>query len=159
MLTECNQSSFAFHPLGAREVTARFDGGTMTSDAGGRLLGEVEAHTKLLAGFARCFDAHRDSELIEHILEELIKQRVFALALGYEDLNDHDQLRADPLLATLLGKTDFLVVVPQYDDPADARVLETFVRLFPDRRVRGLRAVDLAWGLGAFHCITQQQPA
>jgi agmatine deiminase len=52
-----------------------------------------------------------------------------------------------------------LVVVPQYDDPADARVLETFVRLFPDRRVRGLRAVDLAWGLGAFHCITQQQPA
>ena len=108
MLTECNQSSFAFHPLGAREVTARFDGGTMTSDAGGLLLGEVEAHTKLLAGFARCFDDHRDSKLIEHTLEELIKQRVFALALGYEDLNDHDQLRADPLLAALVGKTDVL---------------------------------------------------
>jgi hypothetical protein len=87
-------------------VTARFDGGTITSDAGGLLLREVEAKTGLLGDLARCFDDFRDPELIEHSVEELIKQRVFGLALGYEDLNDHDQLRADPLLATLVGKRD-----------------------------------------------------
>ena len=106
MPTECNERSFGFQPLGGREVTARFDGGTITSDAGGLLLREVEAKTGLLADLARCFDDFRDPELIEHSVEELIKQRVFALALGYEDLNDHDQLRADPLLATLVGKKD-----------------------------------------------------
>jgi hypothetical protein len=87
-------------------VTAGFDGGTITSDAGSLLLREVEAKTGLLAELACCFEDFRDPELIEHSVEELIKQRVFALALGYEDLNDHDQLRADPLLATLVGKQD-----------------------------------------------------
>jgi hypothetical protein len=106
MPTECNERSFDFQPLGSREVTVRFNGGTITSDAGGLLLREVEAKTSLLADLARCFDDFRDPELIEHSVEELIKQRVFALALGYEDLNDHDQLRADPLLATLVGKRD-----------------------------------------------------
>ena len=106
MLTECNERSFDFQPLFKREVTARFDGGTITSDAGGLLLREVEAKTGLLADLARCFDDFRDPDLIEHSVEELLKQRVFALALGYEDLNDHDQLRADPLLATLVGKRD-----------------------------------------------------
>ena len=106
MPTECNQRSFDFQTLGSREVTARFDGGTITSDAGGLLLREVEAKTGLLADLAHGFDDYRDPELIEHSVEELIKQRVFALALGYEDLNDHDQLRADPLLATLVGKAD-----------------------------------------------------
>ena len=106
MPTECNERSFDFQPLFSREVTARFDGGTITSDAGGLLLGEVEAKTGLLADLAHCFDDFRDPELIEHSVEELLKQRVFALALGYEDLNDHDQLRADPLLATLVGKRD-----------------------------------------------------
>jgi hypothetical protein len=106
MPTECSGRSFDFQPLGSREVTARFDGGTITSDAGGLLLQEVEAQTRLLADLAGCFDDFRDPELIEHSVEELIKQRVFALALGYEDLIDHDQLRADPLLATLVGKRD-----------------------------------------------------
>src|SRR6188508_2694284 len=106
MPTECSSRGFDFQPLGRREVTARFDGGTITSDAGGLLLREVEAQTGLLAELARCFDDFRDPELIEHSVEALIKQRVFALALGYEDLNDHDQLRADPLLATLVGKPD-----------------------------------------------------
>jgi hypothetical protein len=106
MPTECSSPSFDFQPLGTRQVTARFDGGTITSDAGGLLLREVEAKTGLLAELARCFDDFRDPELIEHSVEALIKQRVFALALGYEDLNDHDQLRADPLLATLVGKRD-----------------------------------------------------
>jgi len=98
-------------------VTVRFDGGTITSDAGGLLLQEVEAQTRLLADLARCFDDFRDPELIEHSVEDLIKQRVFALALGYEDLIDHDQLRADPLLATLVGKRD--VTGEERVDPRD----------------------------------------
>ena len=106
METECSSPAFDFQPLGSRQVTARFDGGTITSDAGGLLLGEVEAASGLLARLASCFDDHRDPEKIEHLVEALVKQRVFALALGYEDLNDHDQLRADPLLAVLVGKAD-----------------------------------------------------
>ena len=106
METQCSQQAFDFQPLGARQVTAGFDGGTITSDAGGLLLREIEAKTGLLADLAACFDDFRDPELVEHTTEDLIKQRVFALALGYEDLNDHDQLRADPLLATLVGKRD-----------------------------------------------------
>src|SRR5512134_2573333 len=106
MPTECSGRFVDFQSLGSREVTVRFDGGTITSDAGGLLLREIEAKTQLLAQLARCFDDFRDPEVIEHTAEELIKQRVFALALGYEDLNDHDQLRADPLLATLVGKRD-----------------------------------------------------
>jgi hypothetical protein len=106
MPTECSERSFDFQPLGSREITARFDGGTITSDAGGLLLREVEARTGMLAELARCFDDFRNPDFIEHSVEDLIKQRVFALALGYEDLNDHDQLRADPLLAALVGKED-----------------------------------------------------
>jgi hypothetical protein len=87
-------------------VTAAFDGGTITSDGGALLLRELESRTGLLASLAECFDDHRDPELVEHTVEELLKQRVFALALGYEDLNDHDELRSDPLLATLVGKRD-----------------------------------------------------
>jgi hypothetical protein len=117
MLTECSSPSFEFQPLGTRQVTARFDGGTITSDAGGLLLREVEAQTGLLAKLACCFDDLRDPELIEHSVEALIKQRVFALALGYEDLLDHDQLRADPLLATLVGKQD--VTGEERCDPRD----------------------------------------
>jgi Transposase DDE domain group 1 len=106
MKTECSQLAFDFQPLGTRQVVADFTGGTITSDTGGLLLGEVEARSGLLAKFAQCFDDFRDPDLIEHCVTDLIKQRVFALALGYEDLNDHDQLRADPLLATLVGKPD-----------------------------------------------------
>ena len=104
--TECNQTTFAFHPLGSREVVARFDGGTITSDAGGLLLREVERRTGILRQFAACFTDHRDPDLIEHTVAELVAQRVYALALGYEDLNDHDDLRSDPLLAVLVGKAD-----------------------------------------------------
>jgi len=84
----------------------RFDGGTVSSDAGGLLLRECERATRIVGQFARCFTDHRDEELIEHSVEELVAQRVYALALGYEDLNDHDVLRHDPLLAALVGKLD-----------------------------------------------------
>ena len=106
MLTECNTREFDFQGLGSRAVTARFDGGAITSDAGGLLLREVEAKTGIIRRLAACFDDHRDPELIEHTVYDLLAQRIFALALGYEDLNDHDMLRHDPLLAVLVGKDD-----------------------------------------------------
>ena len=106
MFAECNQQSFGFHPLGRREVVARFDGGRISSDAGGLLLRETERVTGIIRQFATCFTDHRDADRIEHAVEELIAQRVYALALGYEDLNDHDDLRHDTLLAVLVGKKD-----------------------------------------------------
>jgi len=106
MTTECNARTFDFQGLGSRVVTARFDGGAITSDAGGLLLREVEAKTGILRRFAKCFTDHRDPERIEHSVYELLAQRIYALALGYEDLNDHDALRHDPLLAVLVGKAD-----------------------------------------------------
>jgi hypothetical protein len=106
MPTECTQNSFAFHWENQREVVARFDGGVITSDGGGVLLREVEKRTGIARQFAACFTDHRDPDLIEHPVQDLVAQRVYALALGYEDLNDHDELRRDPLLATLVGKAD-----------------------------------------------------
>jgi hypothetical protein len=106
MPTQCIQRSFEFEGAGGRTVLGRFDGGPITSDAGGLLLDEVERRTGIIAQLTQCFIDYRDEELIEHSVEQLLRQRVFALALGYEDLNDHDQLRHDPLLATLVGKAD-----------------------------------------------------
>ncbi len=106
MQTECTQISFRFHCQSGRDVVARFDGGSITSDGGGVLLGEVERRTGILRQFASCFTDHRDPRFIEHNVRELVGQRVYGLALGYEDLNDHDELRRDPLLATLVGKAD-----------------------------------------------------
>ncbi len=106
MIAECTTDEFGFQPLGRRDVVARFDGGAITSDAGGLLLRELEAKTGLLRRFADCFTDHRDPESIEHSVEDLVKQRVLGIALGYEDLNDHDELRHDPLLAVLVGKRD-----------------------------------------------------
>ena len=105
MTTECNQRSFRFNHS-SREVVARFDGGNITSDGGGLLLGEVERRTGILRQFAGCFRDYREAEQVEHTVRELVSQRVYGLALGYEDLNDHDELRRDPLLATLVGKAD-----------------------------------------------------
>jgi hypothetical protein len=92
--------------LGERSVVAAFDGGKVTSDAGGLLLREVEARFGFIARFAQCFTDHRDPELVEHTVVELLKQRIFGLCLGYEDLIDHDRLRHDPLLAVLVDKKD-----------------------------------------------------
>lgn len=105
-MTECTQRELRFRAPGRREVVARFDGGDITSDAGGLLLGEVDRRIGLLEGFAACFSDHRDPSRVEHGVAELVRQRVLALALGYEDLNDHDTLSADPLLAVLVGKRD-----------------------------------------------------
>jgi hypothetical protein len=87
-------------------VVADFSGGRVTSDAGGLLLREVAEGARILEGFAECFEDFRDSNLIEHSVLELVSQRVYGIALGYEDIIDHDDLRNDALLATLVGKTD-----------------------------------------------------
>jgi Transposase DDE domain group 1 len=104
--TECSQTEFKFHALFSREVIARFNGGQISSDGGSLLLREVERRTRIIERFAGCFQDYRAANRIEHRVPELVAQRVYALALGYEDLNDHDQLRADPLLAVLAGKRD-----------------------------------------------------
>jgi hypothetical protein len=105
-MTECTQSSFCFATDFKRQVVARFDGGTISSDGGALLLHRLEQNTGILRQFAACFRDHRDPAAVEHSVLELVRQRVYGLALGYEDLNDHDQLRADPLLAMLSGKRD-----------------------------------------------------
>jgi len=106
MNTECSPNKIEFQGLGKRRVAGRFDGGTITSDAGALLLREVEERYGIIGRFAECFTDWRDEELIEHTCRDLVAQRIYGLALGYEDLNDHDQLRRDPLLATLVGKDD-----------------------------------------------------
>ena len=103
-MTECTQSIFEFQAHFSREVVARFDGGTMTSDAGAVLLRETDRRLGLLPRLAACFEDRRQPWLISHTVQEMVAQRVYALALGYEDLTDHDQLREDPLLAVLSGK-------------------------------------------------------
>jgi Transposase DDE domain group 1 len=106
MTTECNQFVFGFHPQKRREIRAQFDGGAITSDGGGLLLREVEKRIRILRQFAACFTDYRNPDLIEHPVEEMVAQRVYGLALGYEDLNDHEELRNDPLLAVLVEKAD-----------------------------------------------------
>ena len=106
MTTQCNPSQLEFHALGRRKVVGKFDGGNITSDAGGLLLRETENQAGIIRQFSKCFEDLRDPNRIEHTVKELISQRVYGLALGYEDLNDHDELRRDPLLAVLVGKED-----------------------------------------------------
>lgn len=106
MSTECNASYLDFSMLGARQILADFDGGDISSDAGALLLRKTEQVTAIIQQFAACFTDHRNPRLIEHSATELVAQRVYALALGYEDLNDHDDLRRDPLLAAVVGKGD-----------------------------------------------------
>jgi hypothetical protein len=105
-MTECNQSSFGFAGNGKREIVARFDGGTISSDGGAFLLRQTDRHLNLLSRLAECFLDGRNPLLVQHSIEEMISQRVYGLALGYEDINDHEQLRSDPVLGLLAGRTD-----------------------------------------------------
>ena len=104
MVTECNPEQLEFDSLGRREVVAKFHGGQISSDGGALLLREVERRTGILKRLSRCFTDYRDPELIEHTVGELVAQRVIGLALGYEDLNDHDELRLDQLLAVVVER-------------------------------------------------------
>jgi Transposase DDE domain group 1 len=104
VLTECNPTLFEFAPVEGRAVVAGFDGGAISSDAGALLLGETDRAIQLSDRFAACFIDARMPDLVEHEVGTMVLQRVVGIALGYEDLNDHDQLRHDPVLAVLAGK-------------------------------------------------------
>ncbi len=109
--------SFLFDDLGPRRVQADFSGGTLSTDAGALLLRQVDIHLGLTAQLAQCFYDHRNPAWVDHSVQELLRQRLFATALGYEDINDHQRLRLDPLLAAACGKTDPLGeqrVLPQH---------------------------------------------
>jgi hypothetical protein len=105
-MPDCTARRFEFQGPGRRQIVAEFTGGQITSDGGVMLLGEVDRRRRVVERFADCFEDHRDPDRVEHSVEELLRQRLYALALGYEDLNDHEELRADPLLAAVVGKAD-----------------------------------------------------
>jgi hypothetical protein len=105
-MTECNQSSFGFKGIGSREIVARFDGGRISSDGGALLLRETDRRLNLLPRLAHCFLDGREQDRVQHSIQEMVSQRIYGLALGYEDLNDHEQLRKDPLFSVLAGRSD-----------------------------------------------------
>jgi hypothetical protein len=105
-MTECNQSSLGFAGSGKREIIARFDGGTISTDGGAFLLRQTDQHLNLLPRLAKCFLDGRNQSMVEHSILEMLSQRIYGLALGYEDINDHEQLRSDPVLGILAGRTD-----------------------------------------------------
>ena len=106
MPTECSSEQLEFQGLGSRRVIAMFDAGHVSSDGGALLLREVELRTGILQRFGACFTDYRSPSRREHSIVELLSQRIFGLCLGYEDLNDHDRLRIDPVLAVACGKVD-----------------------------------------------------
>jgi len=105
-MTECIQSSFGFGGSGKREIVARFDGGTISTDGGAFLLRETDRHLNLLARLGDCFLDGRNQSRVEHSIVEMLSQRIYGLALGYEDINDHEQLRKDPVFGMLAGKEE-----------------------------------------------------
>jgi len=105
-MTECNQSSFGFADSGKREIVARFDGGTISTDGGALLLRQTDQRLNLLPRLAECFLDGRNQSMVEHSILEMLSQRIYGLTLGYEDLNDHDQLRNDPVFGVLAGRCD-----------------------------------------------------
>jgi len=106
MQTECSAEASVFGQVEGRLVVAEFDGGALTSDAGGLLLGAADRTIDLVQRLAGCFRDARDPRFVEHSVATLVGQRVFGIALGYEDLNDHDELRHDPVMAVLAGKLE-----------------------------------------------------
>jgi len=122
--TDCNDQPLLFQGLGSRQVVADFSGGTLSTDGGALLLRQADHRLGMSRALAECFDDQRDSRFVDHQLHQLLAQRLVGLALGYEDLNDHDQLRRDPLLAVACDKAD-----PLGQD-----------RLFPDNRGAALAA-------------------
>ena len=105
-MTQCNQSSFGFEACGKREIVARFDGGMISSDGGAFLLRQTDQRLNLLPRLAMCFLDGRNQEQVEHSILEMLSQRIYGLALGYEDINDHEQLRTDPVFGILAGRDE-----------------------------------------------------
>jgi Transposase DDE domain group 1 len=105
-MTDCREQSWLFQDLGGRKVEVDFGGAYLSSDGGGLILRELERHSGLIRDFAGCFVDYRDQRYIEYSVQELISQRLHGLVLGYEDLNDHDHLRLDPIHGLIAGKSD-----------------------------------------------------
>jgi hypothetical protein len=105
-MTECNEQKFLFQDLDSRKVEVDFGGGYLSSDGGAVILRELEARTGLIKDLAGCFNDGRDQRFVEHSVESLLAQRLHGLVLGYCDLNDHDELRRDPLHGLIAGKSD-----------------------------------------------------
>jgi len=105
-MTECSQNVFQFAPHFSRRVEASFSAGRVSSDGGALLLRQTERKIRLIKRVAACFTDGRRQDRVEHGVEAMLAQRIYGLALGYEDLNDHEQLRHDPLLAVLSGKRE-----------------------------------------------------
>src|SRR5256885_13713768 len=106
-MTECSETLFPFEAHFSRRVVAQFAGDWLTTEGGSLLLRQADRKIGLLRRVAGCFRDYRQPERIEHRLEEMLAQRIYGLALGYEDLNDHEQLRQDPLLGVLAGEKKF----------------------------------------------------
>jgi hypothetical protein len=106
--TECYQQTFQFQGLERRRVEADFSGGHLSSDGGCLLLREMDRVERLCEQLASCFSDRRDTRFVEHDLTVMLRQRILGIALGYEDINDHDSLRLDPLLAAMCGRADVL---------------------------------------------------
>src|SRR6185295_1638912 len=104
MPTQCSATGMAFGRAGGRELVAAFDGGRVTSEAGALLLGATDRAIRLVDRFTACFRDGRHPAFVTHRVRSLVGQRIFGLALGYEDLVDHDDLRHDPVLGSLLGR-------------------------------------------------------
>jgi hypothetical protein len=104
--TDCNEQPLLFQDLGSRQVVADFSGGTLSSDGGVLLVRQVDAHLGLTQSLAQCFNDARQQVYVDHSVQQLLAQRLYGLALGYEDLNDHQRLRLDPLLAAACDKRD-----------------------------------------------------
>jgi hypothetical protein len=102
--TQCIPEQFTFGRVESRQVVVNFNGGTITSDAGLTLIAALDQKRQITSRFAACFQDYRDPKRVEHTLETLVAQRVYGLVQGYEDLNDHDQLRHEPMFAVALGK-------------------------------------------------------
>jgi len=115
--TPAQKQPLLFTNLGSRQVVAGFSGGTLSTDAGALLLRQVDLNLGLTAELSQCFYDQRNPRWVDHSVQELVRQRIFGTALGYEDINDHQRLRLDPLLAAACGKTDPLGeerVLPQH---------------------------------------------
>ena len=134
MPTECNPDLFGFAAVGRREVVGSFDGGSITSDAGALLLRQTDQVIGLSKRLAACFHDRCCQELVEHSVETLVGQRVFfGIALGYEDINDHDELRHDPTMAVLAGKPEAGRVPPPHGHFASSGDGEAKPDSFQDR--------------------------
>tara|TARA_B100001971_G_C18207772_1_gene548688 strand:- start:166 stop:1557 length:1392 start_codon:yes stop_codon:yes gene_type:complete len=149
--TQCTQQSFSFGSAGCRKIVGRFDGGHISSFGGVGLLMLTEQITGIVRQLTDCFTDYRNPDRIEHTVEQLLRQRLFAMALGYEDLNDHDQLRHDPLLAAAIGKTNPIEQLPAGKStlnrleltPIGARSNARYKKIVPDRKAIERLFVDL----------------